>query len=218
MTRISDLPSDLIWEIFSRVPLTSLSVVRSTCKNWNDLTKKQILGQKAAAMSQFLEFMMINSTVSSFRFNLQGIQNKEDQDLLDHLSIKQITSIPNNNQIEISQVLFHCGGLLLCVAKDQSRLFVWNPYLGQTRWIQSRNKSWYVLGYDKNRNHKILSLFYDYDNKNKSGPSKILTDVYDFSTDSWRVLDVDPSWDLWSYYNGMSLKGNTYFFVSLTII
>ncbi|CAA7017435.1 unnamed protein product [Microthlaspi erraticum] len=91
MTSFSDLSLDLIWEIFARVPLTSLSVVRSTCKNWNDLTKEQILGQKVAAKSQFLELTMINSTVSSFRFDFQEIQNKDDQDLFDHLSMKQIT-------------------------------------------------------------------------------------------------------------------------------
>ncbi|CAA7062230.1 unnamed protein product [Microthlaspi erraticum] len=208
MKRISDLSGALIGEIFYRVPLTSLHLVRSTCKKWNDLTKNRILGKKAAARSQFLEFMMTNSTLSSFRFNLQGIENKDDQDLLDHLSIKQITSIPNNNQVEISQV-FHCDGLLLCVSRDHLTLFVWNPYLGQTRLVQPRNKlnicDRYAIGYDNDRNHKILRLV------NDGRPSKILIDVYDFSSDSWRFLDVDPSTDV-EYHNGLSLKGNTYFF------
>ncbi|CAA7062659.1 unnamed protein product [Microthlaspi erraticum] len=221
MTRFSDLSWDLIWEIFARVPLTSLNVVRSTCKNWNGLTRKQILGQKAAARSQFLEFMMINSSVSSLRCDLQGIQNSiedDGEDLLDHLSIKQITSIPSNTKMEITEV-FHCDGLLLCLVKEQEdhfRLLVWNPYLGQTKWIQPRNKLYrldkHALGYNKNGNHKILSLVDDYDSKNGSSTSGVHIDVYDFSTDSWRFLDVDPSWDLGWCYNGVSLKGNTYFF------
>ncbi|CAA7062661.1 unnamed protein product [Microthlaspi erraticum] len=163
--------------------------------------------------------MMINSSVSSLRCDLQGIQNsiKDDgQDLLDHLSIKKITSIPSNTKMEMTRV-FHCDGLLLCVAKEQQdhfRFFVWNPYLGQTKWIQPRNKfhrlDKYALGYDKNRNHKILSLVYNNDSKTRNIPSGFFIDVYDFSTDSWRFLDVDPGWDL-GCYNGVSLKGNTYF-------
>ncbi|CDY37491.1 BnaC01g37410D [Brassica napus] len=55
MTTMSDLPQDLTKEIFSRVPLTSLSAVRSTCKSWNSI-----------------------SNVCSMKFDLQGIQNEAD--------------------------------------------------------------------------------------------------------------------------------------------
>ncbi|KAG7568384.1 Galactose oxidase/kelch beta-propeller [Arabidopsis thaliana x Arabidopsis arenosa] len=37
-------------------------------------------------------------------------------------------------------------------------------------------------------------------------------DVYDFSSDSWRVLDVNPDWDELFYQSGVSLKGNSYLF------
>ncbi|KFK34062.1 hypothetical protein AALP_AA5G097100 [Arabis alpina] len=47
MARISDLTDDLVGEILSRVPLTSLIPVRSTCKLWNALSKKLILGKRA---------------------------------------------------------------------------------------------------------------------------------------------------------------------------
>jgi len=38
--------------------------------------------------------------------------------------------------------------------------------------------------------------------------------IYDFNSDSWRVLDVTPDWTI-SYMNlGVSLKGNAYWFAT----
>ncbi|CAF2096779.1 BnaA05g12460D [Brassica napus] len=91
MTTISDLSRDLLVEIFSRVPLTSLSAVRSTCKTWKALSKGQILGQKSAK-KQFMAFMMIEHhySIYSLRFELQGIRNENycyDEDLGKHISM-----------------------------------------------------------------------------------------------------------------------------------
>ncbi|XP_019085847.1 PREDICTED: F-box protein At3g49510-like isoform X2 [Camelina sativa] len=213
MTTISDLPDDLVGEIFSKVPLTSLSAVRSTCKKWEALSKNHIVGKKAASRSrQFLEFMVSGSDVWSLRFDLQGIRNEED-DLSDP-SMKQI-NIPNTDQLEISQV-YYCDGLLLCISitKDKSSLVVWNPYLGQTKWIRPGNKfdifDKFALGYDNNHNHKILR-FLDDDDVRSRRSQRSDTHVYDFSSDSWRVLDVNPDGDAPFYFSGVSSKGNSYF-------
>uniref|UniRef100_A0A1J3CRB2 F-box/kelch-repeat protein n=1 Tax=Noccaea caerulescens TaxID=107243 RepID=A0A1J3CRB2_NOCCA len=125
-TRMCDLPPKLVGEkILTKLPITSLREVRSTCKLWEGLSKDWILGKEAAARQQFLGFMTMDSKVCSLRFNL-----RKEEDAVD-LSIKQVDIL---NQVEISKV-FHCDGLLLCVAKDNSRLVAWNPYLGQTRSI-----------------------------------------------------------------------------------
>ncbi|KAL9831792.1 putative F-box protein [Arabidopsis thaliana] len=206
MTTISDLPDDLVKDIFSWVPFTSLRAVRSTCKTWNALSKNQIFGKKSVARNQFLELMILDSRVCSLRFDLQKIRIEDEEDLVDP-SMKQI-SIPNiDDQVEISRV-YHCDGLLLCIPKDNSGLMLWNPYLGQTKWIRPKNTfhrdDSFALGYDNNRNHKILRL-------NEENESHI--DVYDFSSDSWRtVLDDNPYRDELIYQSGVSLKGNAYFF------
>ncbi|XP_019099931.1 PREDICTED: F-box protein At3g49510-like [Camelina sativa] len=211
MTTISDLPEDLVGEIFSWVPLTSLSAVRSTCKKWEALSKIHIVGKKAASRSrhQFLEFMVSDSRVFSLRFDVQGIRNEDDE--LSDPSMKQI-NIPNTDQVELSQV-YHCDGLLLCVAEHNSSLVVWNPYLGQTKWIQLRNKfnrrDIFALGYDNNHNHKILRFLGDGERSRRN--QRRDTHVYDFSSDSWRVLDVNPDGDAPFDYIGVSLKGNSYF-------
>ncbi|XP_010468083.1 PREDICTED: F-box/kelch-repeat protein At3g13680-like [Camelina sativa] len=200
MTRMSHLPRDLVEEILSRVPMTSLMAIRSTCKEWNALSKSRIFGKKAARKQYFLGFIMMDYRVCSLKFDFQN--------LVDPLSIKKVGGILN--QVEITKV-FHCDGLLLCVTKDNSRLVVWNPYLGQTRWIQPRinfhSLDRYALGYDKNRNHKILRLFRDTDSR-----SQVLCyEVYNFSSNSWKVFYDTADWDIELRQHGVSLKGNTYF-------
>ncbi|CAH8260549.1 unnamed protein product [Arabidopsis lyrata] len=146
--------------------------------------------------------MTMDSKVCSLRFHL-----RKEEDLVD-LYIKQVDLL---NQVEISTV-FHCAGLLLCVAKDNSRLVVWNPYLGQTRWIGPRTSfhrlDKYALGYNINRNHKILRFVDECIHlEHLFG-----FEIYDFSSNSWRVLDIRPDWEVEFYQRGVSLKGNTYFF------
>ncbi|KAH0904712.1 hypothetical protein HID58_044215, partial [Brassica napus] len=213
VTTMSDLPDDLAEEILSRAPLTSLSAVRSTCRKWNDLSKNQVFGKSASTgRKQFLGFMLKDYKVCSMKFDLQGIGNEGD--FVDP-SIKEVSIL---DQVEITQV-FHCGGLLLCVTKDRSRLLVWNPYLGQTRWIQPRNtfrsEDRYAVGYDKNRNYKILRVFGKYDTKGEFGSvDKYLIfgyEIYELSSSSWKVFNVSPDWNIDSYQRGVSLKGHTYF-------
>ncbi|EOA32007.1 hypothetical protein CARUB_v10015248mg [Capsella rubella] len=171
----------------------------------------EILDNSAAKKNQFLGFMMMDDRVCSLRFDLQGIRNEgEGGDLLVDPSVNQISLL---DQIEVHK-LFHCDGLVLCVLFDGSKLLAWNPYLGQTRWIQPM-KSFhlldrYALGYDNinNRNHKVLRFVDDYVTEEDQ---PFGYEIYDFSSDSWRVLDVTPDWDIVFYQRGMSLKGNSYF-------
>ncbi|XP_019096377.1 PREDICTED: F-box/kelch-repeat protein At3g16740-like, partial [Camelina sativa] len=91
-------------------------------------------------------------------------------------------------------------------------LVVWNPYTGRTRWIGVELRSdkhrgiWYghALGYDKS-NHKILRY------SNVPG-AMYVHEIYDVNSDSWRVLDVTPDWDVEFGNYGLSLKGNTYWY------
>ncbi|CAA7016356.1 unnamed protein product [Microthlaspi erraticum] len=174
---------------------------------WNALSKKRILGGKSAK-KQFLGFMMMDSRVCSIQFDLQGIRNDEEDFV--GPCIKQVSLL---EQVEISRA-FHCDGLLLCVLKDSSRLVLWNPYLGQIRWIQPRNSfhrlDRYPLGYDENRNHKILRVFGEYESSRSQVSGY---EIYDLSSDSWKVFDFDvsPDWDIQSHQRGVSLKGNAFF-------
>lgn len=206
VTRFTDLPLDLVGDkILSKVPLTSLQAVRSTCKLWHALSREWTLSNASESKRHFLSFMTMDYKVYSLRFQLHEDKYMEVYQSRSHMDIF--------NQVEISKV-FHCDGLLLCVLKDNSRLAVWNPYLGQTRWIETRTKflTWdrYALGYDKKRNHKILRCFDNYDINR--GKLSFIVEIYDLRSHSWRVLDVTSDWTIYYDANGASLKGNTYYF------
>ncbi|XP_010420097.1 PREDICTED: F-box/kelch-repeat protein At4g05080-like [Camelina sativa] len=208
MTSMSDLTQDLVEEILSKVLITSLGAVRSTCKGWNASSKNRILC-KGESKNQFLGFMMKKYKLFSMKFDLHGILYEEDSDEeFVNPSIKEIGNFLNH--AKISQI-YHCDGLLLCVTMDNSRLVIWNPYLGQTKWIhlKTRIKSTYALGYDKNKNHKILKFF-----NNNQG----YYEVYDVKSSSWSTFTVIPKWNIDCDKLGESVDGNTYFWTRKRIV
>ncbi|KAF2579150.1 hypothetical protein F2Q68_00003082 [Brassica cretica] len=209
---IPSLPWELESEILSRVPPTSVKQLRFTCKRWNALFKdyrfmKNHLCKAAAQM-----VLKKDKSVYSFSFDFHGIHNRYDQFIT---FTGKLLSLKDSEDVEIYKT-FHCEGLLLCTTKD-SRLVVWNPCTGQTRWIQSRLPS--------NSYTEYQTCFLGYGNKNKSCYSfKILRftdyyhqtervgkfEVYEFNSDSWKFFhdDVINRGRISSL--GVSLKGNTY--------
>ncbi|EFH42091.1 hypothetical protein ARALYDRAFT_495165, partial [Arabidopsis lyrata subsp. lyrata] len=178
---MSDLSGrDLVEEILSRVPITSLRAVRLTCKQWNDYLSKDPSFTKNHYGKEAKEIMAC----------LMSVNLHNHKDLADP-SLKKIGKL---NQVKISQLLFHCDGLLLlmlCNAKDKSRLMVWNP---NNLCILDM----FYMGYDTNNNHKILkfsSFHREYE-------------IYDFKSNAWRV-DVTTDCNIYRW-STVSLKGNAY--------
>ncbi|CAL9221648.1 unnamed protein product [Arabidopsis halleri] len=212
---MSNLPQDLVEEILSRVLVTSMRTVRSICKNWNALSKDPIFTNKYirnVAASGEREFVMIKEySVYLVGVNLHGIQNNNVG-----LSIKRkgrLISMDNTvRRFCISQV-FHCNGLLLCVSgknMDDNRLVVWNPYCCKPKWIKPTIYTYateaerFALGYDKScGSHKILRLFGDSLNK---------IEIYDLSSNSWRIPNVTLDRDIVYMQQGVSLKEKTYWY------
>ncbi|KAG2306300.1 hypothetical protein Bca52824_026048 [Brassica carinata] len=186
-TKISNLPVDLLEEILSRVPVKSIGAVRSTCKNWNVLSKDQRFAnkhiEKAAASQRDKEILVIT------------VNTKDDL-----ISLSQAVSVHH---------VFYCNGLLLCLWRGIKRGFVvCNPYWGKRRWIICPTERWYEMfafGYDKScRIHKILRL-------SKDDNIVIHIDIYDLSSDSWKTPDVAFHSNVIDYTEAsLSLKGNTY--------
>ncbi|KAJ4897620.1 putative F-box/kelch-repeat protein [Raphanus sativus] len=211
---MSDIPQDLIEEILSRVPAASLRRLRSTCKLWNDLFKdgrfRENHIRKAPKQSRIL--MLNDYKISSLNVNLNvappaAVEFKGPLVLKDSHSCSQ--------QVDIEDI-FHCDGLLLCtIRNDRHRLMVWNPYLGETRWIQifqtTTNSSSdlrysFALGYQNNnfcRSSRILKCWHSID-------PMMVFEVYELSSGSWRVFD-DIALDCCILPKcGVSFKGNAY--------
>ncbi|CAL9221290.1 unnamed protein product, partial [Arabidopsis halleri] len=204
---MSNLPRDLLEEILSRLPVTSMRAVRSVCKNWNSLskgqslTKKQLAQAKAAAAreGEFVVVMVNNYRVYLMSVDLHGIHNNVDP------SIKhqgKLVSLTDSDRVDIS-VVYHCDGLLLCIAENDSRFVVWNPYCGQTRWFEPiRRLRWhiYAIGYENSkacRSYKVLRF-------GEVSSRDVLYELY--------YINSISQWEIEFYARGVSLKGNTYWF------
>ncbi|KAL1198513.1 F-box/kelch-repeat protein [Cardamine amara subsp. amara] len=217
-TTFSNLQSDLVTEILTRVPLKYMRAVRMTCKNWNDLSKNQIFTKmhidKAATTGKEGETQMI--VMMGYNLHLTNIFINEDP------SIKQESKLCClNKQVKIFKFI-NCEGLLLCILKEDSRVVVWNPYLGQPRWIIPRYSHSpyrcdgfsYARGYEDKKNkscrsHKLLRFLVYYVNP-ESDNHFLWYEIYDFDSDLWTTLDVVTPHFPHLYRSGVSLKGNTY--------
>uniref|UniRef100_M4DZ76 F-box domain-containing protein n=2 Tax=Brassica campestris TaxID=3711 RepID=M4DZ76_BRACM len=205
MTMITDLSLDLVEEILSKVPLTSLKAVKSTCKRWNTLSKDESFTKKHSA-KEFPLFLTFDYYFSQRRFNVHRIHyNTKDLPC-----IKEIGKLHSPIKLHI---LHHCGGLLLGYAEE--KLVVWNPSLAQTRWIELRNKrrglGQCAIGYDNNKNHKVLVRFYNVHENNIINEHEIRHGIYDFKSSSWRGHDIPNPKRLRE--RGVSVKGDNYFVV-----
>ncbi|CAH8261069.1 unnamed protein product [Arabidopsis lyrata] len=80
MTMMYDISQDLLEEILSRVPVTSLRAVRSTCKRWNDIIKDPSFSKKygGKGANEFLVIMLNDFRACLMSVNLHGILDNKD--------------------------------------------------------------------------------------------------------------------------------------------
>ncbi|CAA7042121.1 unnamed protein product [Microthlaspi erraticum] len=186
-TTISNLPAELVEEIISRIPLTSMRAVRLTCRKWDTLSKSgsftklhmgKITAAAAAAREKGESPPVILLTDQQLYLMSVTPTSEIDADPSTEPKGEHFTCClkdDSDQQVKIHQI-YYCEGLLLCILKDDDRIVVWNPYWGQTRWIKLRfyfrrpmdRLDWcrYALGYSeterKKKSYKILR-FLDFD-------------------------------------------------------
>ncbi|CAN8258177.1 unnamed protein product [Cochlearia groenlandica] len=204
------LPQDLIDDILSRVPATSLKRLRSTCKRWDDLFDDRLFSIKHSdkAPKESLILMLNNSRICAMSIDhLHNVKKTGELSLV-------INPRYSSQKIDVFHV-FHCQGLLLCVTKgykDDTRLMLWNPCTDQKTWIHVNNRhaSLYALGFRQDNNsYKILSLVCG-----KYFEEKVF-EIYDFNSNTWRILDITTEFRFGKFdRDGVYMKGKTYWIVT----
>ncbi|VVA98704.1 unnamed protein product [Arabis nemorensis] len=208
-TERSLVPIDIIEEIFCKIPIEYLTQLKLTCKQWHALL------QDKRFISKYLDLVQE-------RF----IRLDHMVQIIDPVSGARSSSpIPEEFE-DISEIstMVHCDGLLLCRCNNtlsrNCKLAVWNPFLKRIKWIKPMDfyasSDFYGFGYDNvsRDEYKILRIFdgeLDDESHEVIRFSKPEIQIFDFKSDSWRVID-DTSFD-WSIdppCNGVSAKGNMY--------
>nr|VDD04075.1 unnamed protein product [Brassica oleracea] len=212
MKTISDLPNDLESEILSRVPAKSLWELKTTCKRWYALFKDQKFAEKnRKKLGESVRESMLLSDLKVYAVAGGDLLLQKNNGSIELTG--KLTSLKGSKDLNISEI-FQCDGLMLCSMK--SELVVWNPCTGQTRKIEPRTcycyDDAYALGYTTSssgghRSYKILRRYYSQNDK-----KVVLGEIYDLSSDSWRVLDDSfPPLGYSVNRNGVCLKGDAYF-------
>ncbi|EFH38738.1 hypothetical protein ARALYDRAFT_920662 [Arabidopsis lyrata subsp. lyrata] len=187
-----ELTKDSVEEILCRVPATNLKRLRCTCKQWNRLFKDDERFAREhcdKAAKEVLALMLTEKyRISPMSVNLNG----------------DVPSV----ELKSFTLCTHEGSL-----RYGSQIVVWNPFTGQTRWIESGNRC---------KEGKIFVLGYYYQDKNKSCSKsyKVLclspfgndTEIYELNSDSWRTIPDGPGYYISDSGHMVSLKGNTYWF------
>ncbi|CAH8373033.1 unnamed protein product [Eruca vesicaria subsp. sativa] len=205
------LPEDLLVEILSRVPETSLARFRSTSKGWNALIQRD--GRLAMKNSLFV--MLIYRKLYLVRLNLHGIHDNNGEKLITQFSLSDHLSTSSLKEVDI-RCVFHCDGLLLCTTMN-NRLIVWNPCSGETsRNIIKPLKHYigfdiYALGKSScNNEYKILRVIYHL-GYGYWPPRLVEYEIYDFTSNSWRVVGETRDWFIpGPWQDGTCVDGNTY--------
>ncbi|VYS57702.1 unnamed protein product [Arabidopsis thaliana] len=204
-----DLPQDVIEEIFSKVPVTCLRRIRSTCKRLYALLKDRGFIRKHFAKSarQYHALMLKNFRFYSVSFNPNGTE----MDVASLFNGERSLIDPYSSSEAIISQAFHCDGLLLCTTKE-NRLVVLNPFSGQTKWLQPQNR-WRDLDVTPEGDLELKTDDFSSNswrrNLGVTPHGGLGLKIYDFSSNSWKKLDViTPEGCLKSY--GVSLKGNAY--------
>ncbi|KAF8097370.1 hypothetical protein N665_0290s0029 [Sinapis alba] len=223
---ISTLPQELVEEILSRVPVTSLRRLRSTCHRWyhQALFKDPRFIKKHFDKTREYHALMLNHKACS----LSSILHEANLDGETILGVDERSLIdPQDNEpVDVTKA-FHCDGMLLCTHPKSNRLVVWNPFSRKTRWIQPQKhyNSSYAMGYDKNElchSYKILRLpcYYDHGELGSWKKFDVTTlegdlrlEIYEFGSNSWRSLDAITT-QAFLQPCGVSLKGDTYWMSS----
>ncbi|XP_010509178.1 PREDICTED: putative F-box protein At5g41510 [Camelina sativa] len=212
-TMVSNLLRYLIEEIISWLPLKSMKAVRLTCKSWDDLSKSESFRKKHIGKATRKGESMMIAMMPNNLYLMSGFVDEVDPSI-EH---KGQISFPSK-QVSIDR-LFHYEDLILCILKDVTRIVVWNPYLGQTRWINLRFSHrpyiWdsfsYGLGYEDKESCRSLKLLRFVDFLARAPEEQFFWyEIYNFDTGLWTTLDVAPHWRIYCSSSSVSLKGNSY--------
>ncbi|KAJ4886886.1 F-box/kelch-repeat protein [Raphanus sativus] len=212
MLIVTDLPFDLEKKILACVPKESPVQWQNTCKRWYTVLQ-DLLAEKHLAQAGREYILLLNSNVFSTIINLQEIHNNVEPSM--EFGGK-LGSLQDSNDLDIHDI-FYCEGLVLCTRVGKEMLVVvCNPSNGETRYVQPRTSysknDLYALGYKGSKSscvnsYKMLRYCRYYNMQLRRTVSEF--ELYDFMSDSWRVLNVDKhDWDISA--RGVSVKGNTY--------
>ncbi|XP_028792397.1 F-box/kelch-repeat protein At3g23880-like [Neltuma alba] len=193
------IPNELIEEILSRLPVTSLLQLRCVCKSWKSLIsdpyfiRKHLLSSTQDTSLNH-QRIMLSSTTAEFNLKSCAVCSLIDEPSI----ISEELNYPVKNKFRHDGIVGSCNGLL-CFAIKAERVLLWNPSIRVSKKSPSLDNNWrpgcytaFGLGYDHiSDDYKVVAVFCDPGEQHHI--SKTSAKVYSLATNSWRKIQDFPN-------------------------
>ncbi|CAI9771097.1 unnamed protein product [Fraxinus pennsylvanica] len=205
------LPSEIITEILSRLPVKSLLKFMCVSKEWLSLISSPEfikIHLKIASNDPNFTRHRIMFTISEPRFNLKNCSLRS---FLYEPSTDAVKIVyPGRNPRTFVRVVGSCNGLI-CIAITENDFILWNPSVRKYKKLPNvdvvmkpRLCIQYGFGFDEaNEDYKVVGIFGRYENL---GRYKTVVKVYSLKNDSWRRIENfkggTPIHDMGKFVNG----------------
>ncbi|KNA21365.1 hypothetical protein SOVF_043830 [Spinacia oleracea] len=217
------LPTEIITEILSRLPVKSLLVLIFVCKSWYSLIKspnfvKLHLNQTLISNSDRYLLLSYSSVNSSDEENLHNHLDFSDIDLNhNHLVFWDLDHPLKHHEVNL---IGSCNGVVCISDKSNTDFFLFNPLTKSQRKLPPNNIGpnplnnetlVFGFGYDsENDDYKVLRLvqncYYTEINYSKA-------EVYSLRNNSWKCVEGIPYFLLFLCRNGIFVKEGIHYIV-----
>ncbi|PWA71272.1 F-box domain-containing protein [Artemisia annua] len=222
-TVTTNIPDDVLWDIFTRLPAKHLARMRCLSKPWNAL-----LSQPSFIQAHLDRSIHNNDDKILFVFDYGYPSNT--QSFVTHPSRSSILRLPNLVELpddilscDLSEFIGSVNGLL-CFSIDHS-INIWNPSLSASTTFSSitsgfddyddyydRHGTVFRFGFDpKNDDYKVVKLMYIHDEFEDIVKGSIKIEVYSLGKRCWESVNGFPSHITKIYDNDeICLDGHVY--------
>ncbi|KAI9087073.1 hypothetical protein K1719_031034 [Acacia pycnantha] len=215
----NNLIDDLMMEIILRLPVKSLLRFKCVAKSWYVLITDSSFISKQLEWSNSILKNRLPKLIFQWHYpnsppSISLISNREQPHVVQDLELP----FPKENLKWIS-IYGQCNGILCLFGgykRDVRRIILWNP---STKWVKAIPRalhqpngiyySQYGFGFDSITNdYKIVRFSFPRFPFLKGKDEKLIVEVYNFNTNSWRIIDVDvPIFEFYypgtgCYFNG----------------
>ncbi|KAL8146535.1 hypothetical protein AgCh_004315 [Apium graveolens] len=207
---LSDLPVEVLCEIFLKLPMRSLLSCKCVCKSFDELIKSPTF---IASHVNHNSSSKTNTSCSVSILVIDGNYRDRSEHILIGTKDNSVTSIRRvrqSNPLTIpTSVIGSCNGLF-CASLEMigeqwgSHIILWNPVTRDNRYLpkpkidapERQLFPVFAFGYSPQSNeYKVVRFISYYSSGNITLPSPsdvfiMQIEVYKMSTDSWTVLDA----------------------------
>ncbi|KAL3636148.1 hypothetical protein CASFOL_020695 [Castilleja foliolosa] len=189
-----NLPPEIIIEILARLPVKSLLKFRCVSKSWLTLiSSPQFIKThlKISTQTPNLSTYRLMLTICNPDFDL--IHCSVQSLMFADLTVAHNIDYPKKNPHCAVWIVGSCNGLL-CIAIDESDMYLWNPTTRATRKlppvaVKLRQGFYYIwgFGYDElSDDYKVVGIFCVFGNE---GLYESVVKIYSLKADSWKSID-----------------------------